>query len=89
MPNSRLSVAQAVEDRGAQRGVDHRDRLVGDDQPRPEQQRARHHDALPLAAAELVRDSAPASPRDAARPPERLLDQCCASGLRDLARPNF
>jgi hypothetical protein len=44
-----------VEDHRAQRGVDHRDRLVGDDQLRLEQIGARHHHALALAAAELVR----------------------------------
>ena len=50
-----IKLAQSGQDGGAQRGVDHRYRLIGDDQLRLGQQRPRHHDALALAATELVR----------------------------------
>jgi hypothetical protein len=33
-------------------------RLVGDDQPRPKQERARHHDTPTLTARELMREAA-------------------------------
>ena len=58
MPNSWLSLQQAVENRRPQRGVDHRDRFVGDDQARSQQERPGDHDALPLTAAQLVRVAA-------------------------------
>ena len=44
-----------LQDLAAHRGVEARDRLVGDDQPRVERHRARDHDALALAAGDLVR----------------------------------
>ena len=49
---------EQVDDRHAQRGIDHRDRLVGDDQFRVGQQRAGDRDPLQLAAGELVRITA-------------------------------
>ncbi len=66
---------EAAEDGRAQRGVDHRDRLVGHDHARPAEQCARHADALALAAAELVREAAERLGRPKADPFERLLDQ--------------
>ena len=49
---------EQVDDRHPQRGVDHRDRLVGDDQRRLRDQRAGDRDALQLAAGQLVRKAA-------------------------------
>src|SRR5262249_55030420 len=48
---------QAGQNGGAQRRVDHRHGLVGNDDARVAQQRTRHADALPLTAAELVREA--------------------------------
>ena len=48
---------EQVDDRHPQRGIDHRHRLVGDDQPRAGDQRAGDRDALQLAAGKLVRES--------------------------------
>src|SRR5262249_62422019 len=50
-----LQLQQAFQDGGAERGVDHGHRLVGNDQPRPGEHGASDHDSLPLAAAELMR----------------------------------
>ena len=47
--------AEQVDDRHAQRRIDHRHRLVGHDQRGPRDQRARDGDALQLAARQLVR----------------------------------
>jgi len=64
-----------VEDHGAQRCIDRRHRLVGHNEPGPQHVRTSHHDALALAAAELVRvllqDLVPAH----ADQLERVLDQ--------------
>ena len=49
---------ELIEDGGAERGVDHRNWLVRHDQPRAEQHGTGDHDALPLPAAELVREAA-------------------------------
>src|SRR5258708_26846125 len=38
-----------------QRGINHRNRLVGDDQTRFKQKCTRNHNALPLSAAQLMR----------------------------------
>ena len=62
----RHQVKQADPDRG----VEHGDRLVGEDQPRPGRQRLGEADPLPLPAAQLVREAAPACPRRA-RPRRR------------------
>ncbi len=51
----RLQVEQQVEDLAADRDVQRRGRLVGDDDARIERQRAGDADALPLAAGEGVR----------------------------------
>ena len=50
-----LQVLHQVEHLGLHAHVERADRLVGDDQPRPRDERARDGDALALAAAELVR----------------------------------
>src|SRR6266853_5498855 len=43
-----------LEDHCPQRRINHRHRLVGDDQAWIEQERSRDHDPLPLAATQLV-----------------------------------
>ena len=50
-----FEVAHQVEHLRLHRNVERRHRLVGDDQLRPRDQRARDGDALPLAAGEFVR----------------------------------
>ena len=50
--------AQRRQNGGAQRRVHHRYWLVGQDHARLQQERPRHHHALPLAAGELVREAA-------------------------------
>ena len=52
---SRTSSVEQLQDLGADRDVEHRDRLVGDHDLRLRRQRPRHDDALPLPAGELVR----------------------------------
>ena len=51
----RLQVDQQFDDLRLNRHVERRHRFVGDDERRVQRQRARDADALPLAAAELVR----------------------------------
>ena len=46
---------EQLQDAGADRDVEHRDRLVGDEQPRLEHERRRDRDPLALPAGELVR----------------------------------
>ena len=53
--NSRLHLAQQIEDLRLHRHVERRRRLVGDDERRPAGERDRHHDALPHAAGQLMR----------------------------------
>jgi hypothetical protein len=48
---------EQVDDRAPQRRVDHRDRLVGDDQRRPRDQRPGNRRPLKLAAGQLVREA--------------------------------
>ena len=50
-----LQVHQQVDDLRLHRHVERRHRFVEDDERRVERERARQPDALPLAAAELVR----------------------------------
>ena len=73
-------LTERPEDRGPERGVDHRHGLVGQDHARPEEERPRHHDALALASRELVRESPErlvgAEPHRA----ERVLDQRSGPG---------
>ena len=52
----RLQVPQQVHDLRLHGHVERRDRLVEHDQRRPHAEGARQRDALPLAAAELVRE---------------------------------
>ena len=54
-PVSRTSPSMSCEDLAAHRGVEARDRLVGDEQLRLEHHRARDHHALTLPARDLVR----------------------------------
>ena len=70
---------EQIDDRHAQRGVDHRDRLVGDDQRGLRDQRAGDRDPLQLAAGQLVREAAAAPRRARARP--------CAAPRRRRPRP--
>ena len=49
--------AQALQNRGAQRGIHHRYRLVGHDQLGLEQQRTCYVDALALTTGKLVREA--------------------------------
>ena len=51
-------VEHQAQELGADRDVEHRDRLVGDHELRVHHQRAGDHDALPLAARQLVRVAA-------------------------------
>src|SRR5581483_12325298 len=52
---ARLKTSHQVQDLRADRDVERRDRLVGDDQLRVQRQRAGQAEALALAAGELVR----------------------------------
>ena len=74
--SSSLQVAQQVDDLRLNRHVERRHRLVGDDQPRVDRERAGDADPLPLTTGELVRiaggvSRGEAHPRAAARPPDR------------------
>src|SRR5688500_3912842 len=70
-----LELEQVAEDGDPQRGIDHRDRLVGDDHLWPEEERAGDHGPLPLAAAQLVRIASKGLFGAKANRPQRLLDQ--------------
>ena len=50
-----LQIAEQVEHVDPGRGVEHADDLVGDEELEVEQERARDHQPLELAAAQLVR----------------------------------
>ena len=54
----RAQLVEQVEDLEADRDVEHRDRLVGQQHPRPRGERARDRDTLALAAGQLVREPA-------------------------------
>ena len=56
-PELVLKVVEQVDDLRLDRDVERRDRLVGDDQLRPQRQRPGDPDPLPLAAGELVREA--------------------------------
>ena len=73
-----LQVLQQVQHLRLHRDVERADRLVGDDQARPRDQRARDRDALALAAGELVRIACSASRGAQADRVERLGDARCA-----------
>ena len=81
MPNSSCSFAQASENGGTERRVNHRDRLVGDDHARPDEERARHHHPLPLPAAQLMRIAAEGLLRPQPDRLQRKLDQSAGLGL--------
>ena len=67
-----------VEDRHSQRCVDHRDRLVGDDQIRPDDVGTSHHQALALAATELMRILVKHLGGVQANDGESLVDRVCS-----------
>ena len=71
-PELRLQVQHQVDDLRLDRDVERGDRLVGDDQLRPDGERAGDADALALAAGEFVREAA--RPCRASRPtaPQQL-----------------
>ena len=73
-----------VEDARPDADVEHRDGLVGDQERRLEHERAREHDALQLAARELMREE-PAKARQprqphARRAPSRSASRCSSPG---------
>ena len=76
-----LQIHQQVDDLRLNRHVERRDRFVGDDERRVQRERARHADALPLAAAELVRIALEMR-RLEADEVEQLRDAAAALGLR-------
>jgi hypothetical protein len=55
MPRSLAQLGQQVEDLGADADVEHRHRLIGQQQGRLQHQRAGDHHPLALATGELVR----------------------------------
>ena len=79
---AQLQVAQQVEDLRADRHVERRHRLVGDEEPRLDGERSGDADALALAAAELVRE-APGEARVEADEVEHLGDARLALLLAD------
>ena len=54
-PEPLLQVEQQIDDLGLHRDVERRDRFVADDEFRPQRERPRDADALPLAAGEFMR----------------------------------
>ena len=74
-----LQVHQQVDDLRLHRDVERRDRLVEDEERRVQRERARQADALPLAAAELVRIALEVR-RVEADEPEQLGDARAARG---------
>ena len=80
-----LQIHQQVDDLRLHRHVERRHRLVGDDQRRVQRERARQADALPLAAAELVRIARRAGP-DRGRPGGTARRRAPAARLREPSR---
>ena len=87
-----LQVEDQVEDPDADRDVEHRGRLVGDEHGRLDGERARDRDALPLAARQLVRVLGDVALRR--HEPDRveqlvdaLVDVCARHDAVDLQRP--
>ncbi len=76
-----LQIHQQVDHLRLDRDVERRHRFVGDDERRIERQRPRQADALPLAAAELVRIAIEVR-RIEADQPEQLGDAIAPLGLR-------
>ena len=77
----RLQLDQQIKDLGAHRNIQRGHWLVAHQQRRPQRERAGNHNALALAAAELVRVA-----RRVLRPQPDLLQQRCDAVLRS-ARP--
>ena len=89
IPSSRFNFTQTFENGRAQRRVDHRHRLVGQEDARVEQQRARHHDALALTAAQLMRIAAERLLRAQPGQPQAFVDAAVAPLLASVASPNL
>src|SRR5205085_8818083 len=68
-----LKILQKIDHLRLDRDVERRDRLVADDEPRLDRERARDADALALPARELVRIAARVMRREADEP-QQLLD---------------
>ena len=79
-----VDAEEGLQDGGAQGGVDHGDGLVGDDHLGVEEQGPGHHDALALAAAELVGVAAQGFLRAQAHSLQALLDPLPALVARQL-----
>ena len=75
--NAKVAVerTQAFQNCGAQRGIHHRDRLIGDDQLGFGEQRTRHHNPLPLPTAQLVGKAPQGLFGPQPNPGQRLFDQ--------------
>ena len=73
---------EQVDDLRLDRHVERRDRLVADDEPRLDRERARDADPLALAAGELVRIAARVLGREADEP-EDLGDALALPALRE------
>ena len=78
--NSLLQVHQQIDDLRLHRHVERRHRLVADDQSRPQRERARDAQALPLAAREFVRIA-----RHADRPQADAVEQSDGTRVADVA----
>ena len=76
-------LAHQVQDPDADRDVEHRHGLVGDDQLRPQRQRLREADPLALAATQLVGEAAP---RIARRNEAHLLEHAVQLGAATAPR---
>jgi hypothetical protein len=76
-----------VEQLRADRDVERRDRLVRDDQPRSQGERAGEADPLPLAAGELARQLSAGADRHS-HLPEQLGDPLIAFGLGERPLDN-
>jgi len=71
--------AESLEQGGAQGGIHHRHRLIGDEELGLEQERSGHGDALALTSAQLVRKA----PQGLLRP-EAHLQQCLVHEFTSL-----
>ena len=78
-----LQGLEKIEDLRLDRDVEGRDRLIGDDQPRLHRQGAGDADALPLAAAEGMRELVPCVGRE----PDNVQQLVDAAGDRPAVRP--
>ena len=79
-------VEHQAQELGADRDVEHRDRLVGDDELRVHDQRPGDDDPLALAAGQLVRVAAPRSPPRGAGPAASSAARTCGSAAPASSR---